>query len=54
MFNEWNWHPSPQFIEGAKKAWHDSQMDSNESTGTQAELAQFQLRIWSFLVSRQF
>ena len=27
IFNEWNWHPSPEFIEGAKMAWHDSQMD---------------------------
>merc|ERR1712168_1459146 len=50
MFTEWNWHPSDEFIAGAQQAWHDSQMDGDDNTGSQAELAQFGLRTWNLLL----
>ena len=50
MFAEWHWQPSPEYIAGVEKAWKDSQMDGDESTGTQAELAQFGLRTWNLLL----
>lgn len=50
MFAEWNWTPSDEFIAGATQAWTDSQMDGDETTGTQAELAQFGMRTWNLLL----
>ena len=50
MFTEWNWHPSDEFIAGAHQAWTDSQMDGDENTASQAELAQFGLRTWNLLL----
>ena len=50
MFIEWNWQPSPEFIAGAQQAWYDSQMDGDDTTGSQAELAQFGLRTWNLLL----
>ena len=50
MFTEWNWHPSDEFIAGAHQAWTDSQMDGDENTGFQGELATFILRTWNLLL----
>ena len=50
MLTEWNWHPSDEFIAGAHQAWTDSQMDGDEYTGFQGELATFTLRIWNLLL----
>ena len=50
MLTEWNWHPSDEFIAGAHQAWADSQMDGDENTGYQGELATFSLRIWNLLL----
>ena len=50
MFTEWNWHPSDEFIAGANMGWTDSQIDGDENTGSQAEIAQFNLRIWNLLL----
>ena len=50
MFSEWNWQPSPEYMAGVKQAWHDSQMDGDDHTANQAELAQFNLRTWNLLL----
>merc|ERR1711962_501881 len=50
MFTEWNWQPSEEFIAGAKQAWADSQMDGDDNTATQAELAQFGMRVWNLFL----
>ena len=34
-------------MDGVKQAWHDSQMDGDNHTANQAELAQFNLRTWN-------
>ena len=50
MFSEWNWQPSKEYMAGVKKAWQDSQLDGDDHTANQAELAQFNLRTWNLLL----
>ena len=37
--NKPNWQP--EYIAGVKQAWQDSQMDGDDHTENQAEIAQF-------------
>ena len=50
MFSEWNWQPSQEYMAGVKQAWQDSQLDGEDHTANQAELAQFNLRTWNLLL----
>ena len=52
MLTEWDWHPSDEFIARAHQAWFDSQMDRDENTSFQGELATFSLRIWNLLLAQ--
>jgi len=46
-----NRDPSDEFLAGLNKAWTDSQIDGDENTGSQAEIAQFGLRVSGLMIS---
>ena len=48
---EWSWNQSEESNAVIRKAWSDSQLDGDEFTGNQDEIAPFLLKIWDLMAS---
>jgi len=44
-------YPSDEFLVGLNTTWSDSQMDGDENTGSEAEIAQFGLRVSGLMIA---